>query len=40
MTSPRPEASRDIGGWMRGNLSMQGYCINDGERRRLWLGLR
>jgi len=25
---------------MRGNLSMQGYGIGDGERRRLWLGLR
>jgi hypothetical protein len=25
---------------MRANLSMQGYAIGDGERRRLWLGLR
>jgi Domain of unknown function (DUF4395) len=40
MTSPRPDPHTDIGGWMRGNLSMQGYGISDGERRRLWLGLR
>jgi hypothetical protein len=25
---------------MRANLSMQGYGLGDGERRRLWLGLR
>jgi hypothetical protein len=28
------------GGWMRENLSTQGYCLSDVERRRLWLGLR
>src|SRR4051794_4748262 len=26
--------------WMRGNLTTQGYCLSDGERRALWLGLR
>jgi hypothetical protein len=26
--------------WMRSNLSTQGYCISDAERRELWLGLR
>jgi hypothetical protein len=25
---------------MRGNLSTQGYCLSDSERRALWLGLR
>jgi len=25
---------------MRGNLATQGYCLSDGERRALWLGLR
>jgi hypothetical protein len=28
------------GSWMRGNLTTQGYCLSDGERRALWLGLR
>lgn len=28
------------GAWMRGNLTTQGYCLPDGERRALWLGLR
>src|SRR3954453_14719822 len=28
------------GDWMRGNLTTQGYCLPDGERRALWLGLR
>jgi hypothetical protein len=28
------------GAWMRENLSTQGYCLSDVERRRLWLGLR
>lgn len=28
------------GAWMRANLSTQGYCLSDGERRELWLGLR
>jgi hypothetical protein len=26
--------------WMRGNLTTQGYCLSDSERRALWLGLR
>ena len=26
--------------WMRSNLATQGYCLNDGERRQLWLGVR
>jgi hypothetical protein len=29
-----------VGTWMRGNLSTQGYCLSDSERRALWLGLR
>lgn len=28
------------GAWMRSNLSTQGYCLSDAERRELWLGLR
>jgi hypothetical protein len=28
------------GAWMRGNLTTQGYCLSDAERRTLWLGLR
>jgi hypothetical protein len=28
------------GAWMRANLSTQGYCLSDGQRRELWLGLR
>jgi hypothetical protein len=30
----------NTGAWMRGNLTTQGYCLSDGERRALWLGLR
>ena len=26
--------------WIRSNLSTQGYCRSDAERRELWLGLR
>ena len=26
--------------WMRSNLTTQGYCIGDTQRRELWLGLR
>src|SRR4051794_2585992 len=29
-----------VGRWMRGNLTTQGYCLSDSERRALWLGLR
>ncbi len=29
-----------IGDWMRGNLTTQGYCLAESERRALWLGLR
>jgi hypothetical protein len=28
------------GAWMRENLTTQGYCLSDAERRDLWLGLR
>jgi Domain of unknown function (DUF4395) len=31
---------RTLGNWMRANLTTQGYCLNDGERRRLAVGLR
>jgi hypothetical protein len=30
----------NTGAWMRGNLTTQGYCLSDSERRALWLGLR
>src|SRR3954452_7139427 len=29
-----------VGTWMRGNLTTQGYCLSDSERRALWLGVR
>jgi hypothetical protein len=29
-----------VGGWMRENLSTQGYCLSDAQHRRLWFGLR
>ena len=29
-----------VRGWMRENLTTQGYRLPDAERRRLWLGLR
>jgi hypothetical protein len=29
-----------VGGWMRENLSTQGYRLSDAESRELWLGLR
>jgi hypothetical protein len=29
-----------VGTWMRGNLTTQGYCLSDSERRALWVGLR
>lgn len=29
-----------IGGWMRANLTTQGYCFSDQQRRQLALGLR
>src|SRR5436305_10065928 len=31
---------RTLAAWMRGNLTTQGYCLSDAERRRLSLGLR
>jgi hypothetical protein len=37
--TPGPE-SRRLGVWMRANLTTQGYCIPDDERRRLAVGLR
>lgn len=30
----------NVGAWMRGNLTAQGYCLSDGERRELAVGLR
>jgi len=30
----------NAGAWMRGNLTTQGYCLSDDERRDLALGLR
>lgn len=30
----------DPGAWMRGNLTTQGYCLSDTERRELAFGLR
>jgi uncharacterized protein DUF4395 len=30
----------NAGAWMRANLTTQGYCATDAERRGLWLGLR
>lgn len=30
----------NAGGWMRSNLSTQGYCLSDAERRELAVGLR
>ena len=29
-----------FGAWMRGNLTTQGYCLSDAERRELAVGLR
>jgi hypothetical protein len=34
------EMNRSAAGWMRGNLTTQGYLLSDAERRELWLGLR
>jgi uncharacterized protein DUF4395 len=31
---------RDAGAWMRANLSTQGYCLSEAERRQLAAGLR
>src|SRR2546429_6819683 len=39
-TQPRHRDGRRLGSWMRGNLTTQGYCLSDAERRRLSLGLR
>lgn len=30
----------DAGAWMRANLTTQGFCLSDGERRELAVGLR
>ncbi|GAC1521740.1 MAG: hypothetical protein NVS2B6_06360 [Thermoleophilaceae bacterium] len=32
--------SQNAGAWMRANLSTQGYCLSDAERRRLSVALR
>jgi hypothetical protein len=37
--APSPH-SRGLGVWMRANLTTQGYCISDDERRHLAVGLR
>ena len=37
--APSPD-SRGPGVWMRANLTRQGYCLTDDERRRLAVGLR
>jgi hypothetical protein len=37
--APSPE-SRGLSGWMHANLTTQGYCLSDDERRRLAVGLR
>ncbi len=29
-----------LAAWTRSNLTTQGYCLNDAERRKLWLALR
>jgi hypothetical protein len=34
------EEGATLGGWMRENLSTQGYSLSGPARRRLWLGLR
>src|SRR5207302_4188589 len=39
-THARKVNERGLGAWMRGNLTTQGYCLSDDERRRLSLGLR
>jgi hypothetical protein len=40
-TTPRALApGRDVGGWMRANLTTQGYCLTDTERRELSVALR
>jgi Domain of unknown function (DUF4395) len=44
-TTPQPskldrEVAYPARAWMRSNLTTQGYCISDAERRELWLGLR
>jgi hypothetical protein len=31
---------RTLGAWMRGNLTTQGYCLSEDERRRLSIALR
>ncbi len=37
---PRPGPISGAGAWMRTNLTTQGYCLTDSERRRLAVGLR
>jgi hypothetical protein len=34
------ELNRDTRAWMRANLTTQGYCLTDAQRRELALGLR
>jgi Domain of unknown function (DUF4395) len=35
-----PAKQAILGGWMGENLSTQGYCLSEAERRQLWFGLR
>jgi Domain of unknown function (DUF4395) len=39
-TNEGHSGDRRLGVWMRQNLTTQGYCLTDDERRRLSLGLR
>ena len=35
-----PDEPHGVGAWMRSNLTTQGYCLTDAERRELAVGLR
>jgi len=39
-TQQRHPDSRRLGSWVRANLTTQGYCLRDAERRRLSISLR
>jgi hypothetical protein len=36
----QPNSASGARSWMQANLTTQGYCLSDAERRDLWLGLR
>lgn len=40
MTEETTEMGVSVSAWMRGNLTTQGYCLSDAERRELAFGLR